>query len=89
MVARSGRLPHGPGWFYGVKWDGFRAIVCTHDGLRVRSRRGRNLAALVPELAGAARRAHARRGARRLGGRPKEQFREAGSRAGKAKTSTL
>jgi bifunctional non-homologous end joining protein LigD len=52
MVARSGRLPRGEGWSYEVKWDGFRAIVCTHDGLRVRSRRGRNMAALLPELAG-------------------------------------
>jgi bifunctional non-homologous end joining protein LigD len=51
MVARSGRLPRGEGWSYEVKWDGFRAIVCTHDGLRVRSRRGRNMAALLPELA--------------------------------------
>jgi bifunctional non-homologous end joining protein LigD len=50
MVARSGRLPRGPGWSYEVKWDGFRAIVCTHAGLRVRSRRGRNLAPLLREL---------------------------------------
>jgi bifunctional non-homologous end joining protein LigD len=50
MVARSGRLPRGDGWTYEVKWDGFRALVCTHDGLRVRSRRGRNMARLVPEL---------------------------------------
>jgi bifunctional non-homologous end joining protein LigD len=34
-----------------VKWDGFRAIVCTHAGLRVRSRRGRNIAPLLRELA--------------------------------------
>jgi hypothetical protein len=51
MVARSGRLPRAQGWSFEVKWDGFRAIVCTHDGLRVRSRRGRNVARLVPELA--------------------------------------
>jgi ATP dependent DNA ligase domain len=32
--------------------DGVRALVDTHDRLRIRSRRGRNIAALVPELAG-------------------------------------
>jgi bifunctional non-homologous end joining protein LigD len=51
-LARSGRLPTGPGWLFEVKWDGFRAIACTHDGLRVRSRRRRDLTTLVPELAG-------------------------------------
>jgi ATP-dependent DNA ligase len=35
-----------------VTWDGFRAIVSTVDGLRVRSRRGWNMSELVPELAG-------------------------------------
>jgi bifunctional non-homologous end joining protein LigD len=50
-LARSGRLPTGPGWLFEVKWDGFRAIACTHDGLRVRSRRRWDLTALVPELA--------------------------------------
>lgn len=34
-----------------VKWDGFRAIVSTEDGFRVRSRRGWNMAPLIPELA--------------------------------------
>jgi bifunctional non-homologous end joining protein LigD len=51
MVSRTGRLPRGPGWSYEVKWDGFRAIVCTHAGLRVRSRRGRNITPLLRELA--------------------------------------
>jgi bifunctional non-homologous end joining protein LigD len=32
------------------KWDGFRAIVSTDDGLRVRSRRGWNMTGLLPEL---------------------------------------
>ena len=50
MVARPGKLPVGDAWSFEVKWDGFRAIVCTHDGLRVRSRRGRSMAALLPEL---------------------------------------
>ena len=34
-----------------MKWDGFRAIVSTEDGLRVRSRRGWNMTERVPELA--------------------------------------
>jgi hypothetical protein len=39
MLARSGRLPTSGDWSYEVKWDGFRAIVSTESGLRVRSRR--------------------------------------------------
>jgi bifunctional non-homologous end joining protein LigD len=34
MLARSGPLPSGSGWSYELKWDGFRAIVSTEDGLR-------------------------------------------------------
>lgn len=43
MLARPGELPTGNGWAHEVKWDGFRAIVATENGLRVRSRRGWNL----------------------------------------------
>jgi bifunctional non-homologous end joining protein LigD len=35
-----------------VKWDGFRAIVSTENGVRVRSRRGWNMTAALPELRG-------------------------------------
>src|SRR6187551_3318182 len=52
MVSRPGPLPSGPGWSYEVKWDGFRALVSTVDGLRVRSRRGWNMTELLPELRG-------------------------------------
>jgi ATP-dependent DNA ligase len=44
MLARSERLPTRGSWAYEVKWDGFRAIVSTEGSLRVRSRRGWNLA---------------------------------------------
>jgi ATP-dependent DNA ligase len=33
-----------------VKWDGFRALVSTIDGLRIRSRRGWDMTPLLPEL---------------------------------------
>jgi ATP-dependent DNA ligase len=33
-----------------TKWDGFRAIVSTEDGLRVRSRRGWDMTRVLPEL---------------------------------------
>ena len=33
-----------------VKWDGFRALVSTEDGLQVRSRRGWNMTPRLPEL---------------------------------------
>lgn len=52
MLARSGRIPTRGDWAYEVKWDGFRAIVSTEGGLRVRRRRGWIMTDLVPELAG-------------------------------------
>ena len=50
MLSRSGPLPRGPGWSFEVKWDGFRALVSTEDGLRVRSRRGWNMTPALPEV---------------------------------------
>jgi bifunctional non-homologous end joining protein LigD len=50
MLSRPGPLPSGSGWSFEVKWDGFRAIVSTEDGLRVRSRSGWNMTAVLPEL---------------------------------------
>jgi bifunctional non-homologous end joining protein LigD len=47
----TGLAPLGSGYSYEVKWDGFRAIVSTEDGLRVRSRRGWDMTTLLPELA--------------------------------------
>jgi bifunctional non-homologous end joining protein LigD len=52
MLAKPGPLPSGPGWSYEVKWDGFRALVSTVDGLKVRSRRGWNMTEALPELRG-------------------------------------
>jgi bifunctional non-homologous end joining protein LigD len=43
-------LPAGE-YGFEVKWDGFRAVVSTQDGFRVRSRRGWEMASLIPELA--------------------------------------
>jgi hypothetical protein len=51
MLARPGTLPLGSGYAYEVKWDGFRAIVSTENGLQVRSRRGWDMTALLRELA--------------------------------------
>ena len=50
MLARPDRLPRGD-WSYELKWDGFRAIVSTENGLEVRSRRGWPMADRLPELA--------------------------------------
>jgi ATP-dependent DNA ligase len=47
MLARSGRLPLSGDNGYEVKWDGFRAIVSTDGPLRVRSRRGSDMAPYV------------------------------------------
>jgi ATP-dependent DNA ligase len=38
MLSRPRPLPCGSGWSFELEWDGFRAIVSTEDGLRVRSR---------------------------------------------------
>src|SRR4051812_13640589 len=51
MLARSGSLPSHGTYSYEVKWDGFRAIVSTESGLRIRSRRGWDMTELLPELA--------------------------------------
>jgi hypothetical protein len=50
MLSRPGPLPSGPAWSFELKWDGFRAIVSTEDGLAVRSRRGWNMTHALPEL---------------------------------------
>jgi bifunctional non-homologous end joining protein LigD len=51
MLARSGRLPDAAGYAFELKWDGFRAIVRCGQEFRVRSRRGWDMTALLPELA--------------------------------------
>ena len=50
MLSRPGPLPSGSGWSFELKWDGFRAIVSTEDDFHVRSRRGWNMTAVLPEL---------------------------------------
>lgn len=50
MLAEPGVLPVRDGYAYEVKWDGFRALVSTVDGLLVRSRRGWDMTAHLPEL---------------------------------------
>ena len=51
MLARSGPLPTRGRYSYEVKWDGFRRILSTESGLRIRSRRGWDMTDLLPELA--------------------------------------
>jgi bifunctional non-homologous end joining protein LigD len=50
MLARAGPLPSGSAWSFELMWDGFRAIVSTEGGLRVRSHRGWNMTPVLPEL---------------------------------------
>ena len=50
MLSHPGPLPSSSGWSYELKWDGFRAIVSTEDGLAVRSRRGWNMTPVLPDL---------------------------------------
>jgi bifunctional non-homologous end joining protein LigD len=50
MLSRPGPLPTDSAWSYELKWDGFRAVVSTENGLAVRSRRGWDMTPVLPEL---------------------------------------
>ena len=50
MLLRPGGIPSGDGWAFELKYDGFRAIVSTENGLQIRSRRAWNMSDRVPEL---------------------------------------
>jgi len=50
MLARPAPLPSGPAWTFELKWDGFRILVSTEHELRVRSRRGRDMTPVLPEV---------------------------------------
>ena len=50
MLARTGTIPHGRGWTFEPKLDGFRCMICTHAGFRARSRHGWNMTHLLPEF---------------------------------------
>jgi ATP-dependent DNA ligase len=50
MLAKPAPLPTRGDWSFEVKWDGFRAIGSTVNGLHVLSGRGRDMAAQLPEL---------------------------------------
>jgi bifunctional non-homologous end joining protein LigD len=55
MLATPGELPTNPGWAFELKWDGVRALVdVSPDGLKIISRRGNEVTAAYPELAGLA-----------------------------------
>jgi bifunctional non-homologous end joining protein LigD len=51
MLTRPAGLPLRSSYAFEVKWDGFRAIVSTLSGLKIRSRRGWDMTERVPELA--------------------------------------
>jgi bifunctional non-homologous end joining protein LigD len=53
MLATAGDLPVGDGWGYELKWDGVRAIAACNGGpTRLYGRRGNEITAGYPELAG-------------------------------------
>ena len=55
LAAASGALPHGDGWVYEPKWDGFRAIVTVAGGeVTFASRNGNDLTGRFGDLARAA-----------------------------------
>lgn len=55
MLATPGPLPTGPGWAYELKWDGVRVLADVGpDGFSLVSRRGNDVTAAYPELAGLA-----------------------------------
>ncbi len=51
MLPAAGPLPSGPSWVYEVKWDGCRLLAnSTRGGIRLHTRSGREVTALLPEL---------------------------------------
>jgi bifunctional non-homologous end joining protein LigD len=62
MLARPGGLPEADGeWAYEIKWDGVRALgFADRGGWRMCSRRGEEITARYPELAGVAEQLDAR-----------------------------
>jgi bifunctional non-homologous end joining protein LigD len=55
MLAKMGPVPKGDDWAFEIKWDGVRALAFARDGeLRMASRRGEDITARYPELAGIA-----------------------------------
>jgi bifunctional non-homologous end joining protein LigD len=55
LATASETLPHGEGWVYEPKWDGFRAIVSISAGdARLTSRNGNDLTQRFPDVARAA-----------------------------------
>jgi bifunctional non-homologous end joining protein LigD len=53
MLASSGAVPGNPSaWSWEVKWDGWRALVYVGEGIKVRTRTGREVSDSLPELAG-------------------------------------
>jgi len=51
MLLGSGQIPPRSDYRYEVKWDGFRCLLSTENGVRTVSRRGSNMTELLPELA--------------------------------------
>ena len=52
MLASPGRVTGlSSGWAAEVKWDGWRAMVSVDGTVKVRTRRGRDVTASLPELA--------------------------------------
>jgi ATP-dependent DNA ligase len=48
---RAEHLPHGEGWLYEPKWDGFRALVFrTGDRVTIQSKAGQPLERYFPEV---------------------------------------
>jgi bifunctional non-homologous end joining protein LigD len=53
MAVRVDEPFDDPGWWFEVKWDGYRAVLAAEGGrIRARSRRGLDLTGPFPELAG-------------------------------------
>lgn len=51
MLARTAKGPFDSiDWIYEIKWDGIRAISHVNDELRIRSRNGKELKGVFPEL---------------------------------------
>lgn len=50
LLCERKTLPHGPGWRFEIKYDGYRLLATTGDAPRLKSRNGANATTWFPEL---------------------------------------
>ncbi|SPA44818.1 ATP-dependent DNA ligase [Cupriavidus taiwanensis] len=50
LLCERKTIPHGPGWHFEIKYDGYRLLASTGDAPQLKSRNGANATTWFPEL---------------------------------------